>query len=146
MKFSEVEEATWSELSPYFDTCLIPYTGLSGKESPVEATEALARLRDFMDLVEMPFKGRIITYPAVQYGQGEDLSLLQEICRNVKVAGFAYVIVMSADIELIQCQVEDCDLLLSQRVLNEETGGAGIAGRIKDKIQEMWQRGNKMEM
>ena len=75
MKFSEVEEATWSELSPYFDTCLIPYTGLSGKVCPIEATEALARLRDFMDLVEIPFKGRIITYPAVQYGQGEDLSL-----------------------------------------------------------------------
>lgn len=147
MKFSEVEEATWSELSPYFDTCLIPYTGLSGKESPVEATEALARLRDFMDLVEIPFKGRIITYPAVQYGQGEDLSLLQEVCRNVRGAGFAYVIVMTADIELIQGQIEGCDLVLSRKVVfNEETGGAGIAGQIKDKIQEMWQRDSKMEM
>ncbi|PQP87902.1 MULTISPECIES: DUF2487 family protein [Paenibacillus] len=147
MKFSEVEEATWSELSPYFDTCLIPYTGLSGKESPVEATEALARLRDFMDLVEIPFKGRIITYPAVQYGQGEDLSLLQEVCRNVREAGFAYVIVMTADIELIQGQIEGCDLVLSRKVVfNEETGGAGIAGQIKDKIQEMWQRDSKMEM
>jgi hypothetical protein len=147
MKFSEVEEATWSELSPYFDTCLIPYTGLSGKESPVEATEALARLRDFMDLVEIPFKGRIITYPAVQYGQGEDLSLLQEVCRNVREAGFAYVIVMTADIELIQGRIEGCDLVLSRKVVfNEETGGAGIAGQIKDKIQEMWQRDSKMEM
>ncbi|WP_152398287.1 DUF2487 family protein [Paenibacillus cellulositrophicus] len=146
MKFSEVEEATWSELSPYFDTCLIPYTGLSGKESPIEATEALARLRDFMDLVEIPFKGRIITYPAVQYGQGEDLSLLQEVCRNVREAGFAYVIVMTADIELIQGQIEGCDLVLSRKGINEETGGSGIAGQIKDKIQEMWQRDSKMEM
>lgn len=146
MKFSEVEEATWSELSPYFDTCLIPYTGLSGKESPIEATEALARLRDFMDLVEIPFKGRIITYPAVQYGQGEDLSLLQEICHNVREAGFAYVIVMTADIELIQGQIEGCDLVLTRKGFNEETGGAGIAGQIKDKIQEMWQRDSKMEM
>ncbi|MBJ9988518.1 DUF2487 family protein [Paenibacillus favisporus] len=147
MKFSEVEEATWSELSPYYDTCLIPYTGLSGKESPIEATEALARLRDFMDLVEIPFKGRIITYPAVQYGQGEDLSLLQEVCHNVREAGFAYVIVMTADIELIQGQIEGCDLVLSRKVVfNEETGGAGIAGQIKDKIQEMWQRDSKMEM
>ncbi|MBB3127683.1 hypothetical protein FHS19_002337 [Paenibacillus rhizosphaerae] len=146
MKFSEVEEATWSELSPYFDTCLIPYTGLSGKESPMEATEALARLRDFMDLVEIPFKGRIITYPAIQYGQGEDLSLLQEVCRNVREAGFAYVIVMSADIKLTQGQIESCDLVLCRKVFNEETGGAGIAGQIKDKIQEMWQRASKMEM
>ena len=41
MKFSEVDEQTWPELTP-FDTCLIPFTGLSGMETP-EATVALER-------------------------------------------------------------------------------------------------------
>lgn len=47
LKFSEMTHDSWAELQLYLDTCLIPYTALTGKQSPVEATEALERLRDF---------------------------------------------------------------------------------------------------
>ncbi|MGO4375464.1 DUF2487 family protein, partial [Paenibacillus sp. MCAF20] len=67
MKFSEIEKEQWEELRPYLDTCLLPVTGMDGSEQPYEATEWLERLRDIMDLIEIPFKGRVVTYPACHY-------------------------------------------------------------------------------
>ena len=99
MKFSEVDEQTWRNLH-LFDTCLIPFTGLSGMETPWRRRHALERLRDFMDLAEIPFKGRLVTYPAVQYGNTEDIKLLNEVCHNVKSSGFKFVVIMTADVEL----------------------------------------------
>lgn len=135
MKFSEVEETTWDELSPYFDTCLIPYTGLTGNETPIQATKALERLRDFMDLVEIPFKGRVITYPAFQYGLGEDYSLLNEVCHHVKTTGFRYVIIMTADANVDGEKLNNCNLLLSLQSMKEE-GQAISAAVIKEKNTE----------
>lgn len=140
MKFSEVEEASWPELAPYFDTCLIPYTGLSGGETPWEATAALERLRDFMDLVEIPFKGRIVTYPAVQYGDPEDMKLLNEVCRNVKSSGFKYVVVMSADVSLTEEDVPESALVLSRRRM-ETSEGTPLSAVVSRKISEMWMYG-----
>lgn len=64
MKFSDIEEQTWDELRPYLDTAVLPVTGLNGGETPWEATRELEYLRDALDLIEIPFKGRIVTYPA----------------------------------------------------------------------------------
>ena len=113
MKFSEVDEKTWPELQPYFDTCLIPYTGMTGAETPWEATMALERLRDFLDYVEIPFKGRVVTYPAMQYGGQASVRLLNEICHKVKSTGFAYAIVMTADCKLTREDVPESALVLS---------------------------------
>lgn len=137
MKFSEVDGASWQELQPYFDTCLIPYTGLTGGENPMEATAALERLRDFLDLAEIPFKGRIITYPAFQYGLQEDLSLLNEICKQIKSTGFRHVIVMSADYGLPESDLPEVDLILA---LPEFKGleGKELGAMIQAKIQTLW--------
>ncbi|MBX4149484.1 DUF2487 family protein [Paenibacillus sp. FSL W7-1279] len=139
MKFSEVDEQTWPELKPFFDTCLIPFTGLSGMETPWEATAALERLRDFMDLAEIPFKGRLVTYPAVQYGNTEDIKLLNEVCHNVKSSGFKFVVIMTADVELSKEDVPDSTLVLSRRRL-EGSEGIPLSAIVAGQISEMWQQ------
>src|SRR5690348_10219692 len=84
LKFSEMTQDSWAELQLYLDTCLIPYTALSGEQSPVEVTEALERLRDFLDLVEIPFKGRIMTYPAFHYANPELSMTLNSLSAQLK--------------------------------------------------------------
>lgn len=145
MKFSEVDEQTWPELKPFYDTCLIPYTGLTGLESPWEVTAALERLRDFMDLAEIPFKGRLVTYPAIQYGKTGDIKLLNEVCHNVKSIGFKYVIVMTADGELSEKDVPESTLVLSRRRF-EGNGGAPLSATVSEQISEMWQQESRIEM
>ncbi|WP_054957106.1 DUF2487 family protein [Paenibacillus dakarensis] len=137
MKFSEVDEQAWPELQPYFDTCVIPYTALTGSESPWEATAALERLRDFMDLIEIPFKGRIITYPAMQYSGESSVQLLNDICHNVKSAGFTYAVIMTADVELDQADVPESALVLSQpRILASENTPLSLA--VTKRIHQLW--------
>lgn len=113
MKFSEISKEKWDELRPYLDTCLLPVTGMSGEESPYEATDCLERLRDMMDLIEQPFKGRVVTYPACHYvpEDGDVDSSLTLWCHNLKRSGFKYVVVITASAELsITC--ESADLIL----------------------------------
>jgi 23S rRNA (pseudouridine1915-N3)-methyltransferase len=98
MKFSEVMKEEWEALQPYLDTCLLPVTGLTGREQPWQATEALEKLRDALDLIEIPYKGRVVTYPAVHYVEGMDLSVqINTLGSRLKEAGFAYVIVLTTD-------------------------------------------------
>ncbi|KOR88798.1 DUF2487 family protein [Paenibacillus solani] len=145
MKFSEVDEQTWPELMPFYDTCLIPYTGLTGLETPWETTAALERLRDFMDLAEIPFKGRLVTYPAIQYGKTDDIQLLNEVCHNVKSIGFKFVIVMTVDTILSEEQVTESTLVLSQRRL-EGIDGISLPALISSRISEMWQQESRVEL
>ena len=140
MKFSEVSQASWSELQPYLDTCVIPFTGLTGLESPVEATASLERLRDFMDLVETRYKGRIVTYPAFHYANQEISKSLNELCLRVKESGFKYAIIMTADTILEESKVLNCDLILSQQQLaplydNDQNVLSSI---IQDKVESLW--------
>ncbi|MDK8194360.1 DUF2487 family protein [Paenibacillus sp. UMB7766-LJ446] len=140
MKFSEMTQDSWAELQLYLDTCLIPYTALTGKQSPVEATEALERLRDFLDLVEIPFKGRIMTYPAFHYA-GPDMSMaLNTLSEQLKSSGFKYVVIMSSDGVLEQSQITSADLALSRSILSQEVGEEGIARFVGEKIRELWKR------
>lgn len=140
LKFSEMTQDSWAELQLYLDTCLIPYTALTGKQSPVEATEALERLRDFLDLVEIPFKGRIMTYPAFHYA-GPDMSMaLNTLSEQLKSSGFKYVVIMSSDGVLEQSQISSADLVLSRSILSQEVGEEGIARFVGEKIRELWKR------
>ncbi|MDN4601824.1 DUF2487 family protein [Paenibacillus sp. F6_3S_P_1C] len=140
MKFSEMTQDSWAELQLYLDTCLIPYTALTGKQSPVEATEALERLRDFLDLVEIPFKGRIMTYPAFHYA-GPDMSMaLNTLSEQLKSSGFKYVVIMSSDGVLEQSQITSADLVLSRSILSQEVGEEGVARFVGEKIRELWKR------
>ncbi|WP_164848732.1 DUF2487 family protein [Paenibacillus sp. DCT19] len=132
MKFSEMTQDSWAELQLYLDTCLIPYTALTGNQSPVEATEALERLRDFLDLVEIPFKGRIMTYPAYHFEIPEMSMALNTVCKQLKASGFKYVVIMSSDGLLEKEHMPDADLILLRSDIVrkiEETKFRGISGR-----------------
>ncbi|WP_339256119.1 DUF2487 family protein [Paenibacillus sp. FSL R5-0713] len=140
MKFSEMTQDSWAELQLYLDTCLIPYTALSGEQSPVEVTEALERLRDFLDLVEIPFKGRIMTYPAFHYANPELSMTLNSLSSQLKSSGFKYVVIMSSDGQLNEVEIPSADLVLSRSVLTHEVGEEGIARFVGGKIRELWKK------
>lgn len=140
LKFSEMTQDSWAELQLYLDTCLIPYTALTGKQSPVEATEALERLRDFLDLVEIPFKGRIMTYPAFHYACPDMSMALNTLSEQLKSSGFKYVVIMSSDGVMEQTQITSADLVLSRSVLIQEVGDEGISRFVGEKIRELWKR------
>src|SRR5690606_8279915 len=74
VKFSDIRESDWPQLAPWMDTCLLPVTGLAGTEAPHEAARRLEKLRDLLDLVEKPYRGRVVTYPAFQYLTSADLA------------------------------------------------------------------------
>ncbi|WP_106767952.1 DUF2487 family protein [Paenibacillus faecalis] len=143
MKFSEMDEQTWSELQTYFDTCLIPYTGLTGRETPWEVTASLERLRDFMDLVEIPFKGRVITYPALQYGGPSVTQFLNDICQKVKSIGFIYAVVITADHELEIKDIPESALVLSRPRLMADDD-LQISTAVTTLIREMWEKEDKL--
>lgn len=140
LKFSEMTQDSWAELQLYLDTCLIPYTALSGEQSPVEVTEALERLRDFLDLVEIPFKGRIMTYPAFHYANPELSMTLNSLSSQLKSSGFKYVVIMSSDGQLNEVEIPSADLVLSRSVLTREVGEEGIARFVGEKIRELWKK------
>ncbi|MFC9709923.1 DUF2487 family protein [Paenibacillus sp. NPDC056933] len=140
LKFSEMTQDSWAELQLYLDTCLIPYTALNGERSPVEATEALERLRDFLDMVEIPFKGRIMTYPAFHYTYPEMSMALNTLCEQLKSSGFKYVVVMSSDGVLEKAEIPSADLVLSRSILTQEVGEDEIARFVGEKIRELWKR------
>lgn len=134
-----MDEQTWPELKMYFDTCLIPYTGLTGHESPWEATASLERLRDFMDLVEVPFKGRVVTYPALQYGGPTAVQLLNDICQKVKSRGFTYVVVITADYDLDIKDIPESALVLSLPRLMA-AGEVPVSAAVLKLISGLWEK------
>ncbi|GMK42202.1 hypothetical protein PCCS19_52610 [Paenibacillus sp. CCS19] len=133
MKFSEIESSQWEELKPYLDTCLLPVTGLSGLETPAEATKALEDLRDIMDGIEIPFKGRVVTYPACHYtGDDAEHAVVEQLCASLKRTGFRYIIVVSARITNLASV--SADLIFAPT----ETGEVPSAEQIGQAIRSMW--------
>ncbi|RIX53507.1 DUF2487 family protein [Paenibacillus nanensis] len=135
MKFSDITSEKWDELKPYLDTCLLPVTGMSGKESPYEATERLERLRDLLDLVEIPFKGRVVTYPACHYVTADEpfSKQLANWCDNLRAAGFQYIILASAD-QTVQLQGAGADLVLQA----DDEGEFPEQAEVSERIRALW--------
>ncbi|WP_342561798.1 DUF2487 family protein [Paenibacillus sp. FSL R7-0345] len=138
MKFSEFTEESWKENGEYYDTCLIPYTGLSGMESPPEAAAALEGLRDLLDLIELPFRGRIVIYPAIQYAAGQNSQYVNEVCRKVKSNLFQYVIIASAVPGVSVEDFYESDLVLYPPKVSTDRM-IPLRSEIKEKIQTLWQ-------
>ncbi len=143
MKFSDLTREQWTEWRPYLDTCLLPITGLTGLESPVEAAERLEELRDWLDLVETPFHGRVVTYPAYHYSsfgmndRDDAWFALQEVVRMVKRIGFKYVIIMSCQPHISKENLSEADLILTPYSVGVENEKS-IAKMIEIKVSEMW--------
>ncbi|MFD2672916.1 DUF2487 family protein [Marinicrinis sediminis] len=134
MKFSEFEAEQWEQLKPFLDTVLLPVTGLEGTENPVQVVDTLEQLRDVMDWIEGPFTGRIVTYPAVQYGtrEAEQMKdILQEWVGNLKQAGFTYVICVTARQTDKQWQPSNADLWI-------EANDGWTQEAVSKAIQALW--------
>jgi 23S rRNA (pseudouridine1915-N3)-methyltransferase len=140
MKFSDFDSETWEANGQFYDTCVIPYTGLQGTETPPETVAALERQRDFLDLAEKPFQGRVVIYPAVQYAGAESITLINVLCRKVKSIGFQYVIVLSANEVLLEEMVHESDLLLCLPALRKDSN-ISVSACIREEIQGLWQHG-----
>jgi len=134
VKFSEFDGQRWGELEPYFDTCILPVTGLNGGESPAEATERLEALRDLLELIEVPFKGRTVTYPAMHYTGGSP-EPVEETVTRMRRAGFRYVIVASLPARP-EGQESGADLWITP----EEGGSLPPAAGVSATVQAMWKR------
>jgi hypothetical protein len=134
MKFSEFDGERWAELQLYFDTAILPVTGLAGNESPDEATAALERLQGLLDLVEMPFKGRTVTYPALHYN-ADGARPVERIASGLKSAGFRHVIVVTLDRSL-GSESEAVDLWIAP----EPDGTTPAARAVSEAVQAMWRR------
>ncbi|WP_053376379.1 DUF2487 family protein [Paenibacillus sp. FJAT-27812] len=135
MKFSEISKEQWEELSPYLDTCLLPITGMVEPVQPYEATAWLERLRDLLDLIEIPFKGRVVTYPAWHYIYGKDnfAAHVEQWCASVKQAGFRYVIVVTPDKEL-KLKCPSVDLWLQPT----EEDALPLQTEVSNQIRALW--------
>jgi 23S rRNA (pseudouridine1915-N3)-methyltransferase len=145
MKFSDVNEKTWDDLRPYVDTCLLPVTGLRGKEQPWEVTCALEDLRDALDLFEIPYKGRVLTYPALHYvSEDNALEQINEVCSQLKENGFAFVIAISANANLADTLAQantDLSFTLPPRLLTESLPTE--KKQIADQLMQLWSSGNE---
>ena len=136
MKFSEFDGARWGELQPYLDTCVLPVTGLDGSETPAEATERLERLRDLLELIEHPFTGRIVTYPALHYtGGSAAAAAVEQTIANMRQVGFRYAIVVTLSGGLRQPDSQ-ADLW----IMPETDGTMPEAASVSASVQAMWRR------
>jgi hypothetical protein len=138
MKFNEIQQNDWDELKPYLDTCLLPLTGLSGEEPPWTVTKCLEKLRDLMDFVEIPYKGRVVTYPALQYKIEDDqmVAVVDTLCQKLKAVQFKYVIIITADDSIAKLEFQANDLLISPFMLMEDVSATRI--NIDFEIQRLW--------
>ncbi|AQR79931.1 hypothetical protein BXP28_21775 [Paenibacillus larvae subsp. larvae] len=144
MKFSEIEQDQWSSVKEYFDTALLPVTGLKGNEQPWEVTKALEELRDALDFLEIPYKGRTVTYPSIHFINEENgESAINTCCRRLKEAGFSYVVVVTANEDLASLHLAEADLLF---FLNSSKSGVNpeeYKNEIALKVQQLWFGSNK---
>ncbi|MDR6549491.1 DUF2487 family protein [Paenibacillus qinlingensis] len=139
MKFNEIASQDWTELKPYLDTCLLPVTGLTGMEDPMHVTKALEQLRDVMETIEIPYKGRVVTYPALHYiaDMGTN-NQVNDIVRHLKKSGFRYIIIVTLYEEALNWKSDDIDLLIvvdqEQWVQQAEVIKSGISKH----VQQLW--------
>jgi hypothetical protein len=143
MKFSDIDEKRWPELKDYLDTCLLPVTGLTGTEPPWLAAKALEELRDLLDCVEIPFYGRVVTYPAFHYFAAKrPEEELRRLCANLREAGFARVIAAFRELpqELREAAETGADLLLSAKDFAGMERDA-VNAEIRRQVVGLWSKG-----
>ena len=140
MKFNEINQENWQSLKPYVDTCILPVTGLTGNEQPWQVTHTLEQLRDTLAKFEVPFYGRTVTYPAVQYAVGQNTrEMINEICSNLKHTGFQFVVVVTIFNELTNWQLLNCDLVIVVEPSSVEEKNNKDDHRLTKQLIAIWQ-------
>lgn len=143
MKFSDISREDWQALHPYLDTCLLPLTGLTGEEEPWQVTDALEQLRDVMDMVEIPYKGRIVTYPASHYGNENSEAYAEaadKLCRNLKKCGFKYIIAIAFDEKVGELELQEADLFIRPQLWQNE-GQSSRNQLVSNHVEALWKSG-----
>lgn len=140
MKFSEIERERWDELKPYIDTVLLPVSGLTGAEQPWEATQALELLRDALDPLEQLYKGRVVTYPAIHYGESDEQleRLVSEMCARLAASGFRYCVVVSGNERFASFHPKEASLVIVPAAGEGADFGSDYKARIRKAIESLW--------
>ncbi|RED60423.1 DUF2487 family protein [Cohnella lupini] len=135
MKFSEIDPASWPELQPYLDTCLLPLSGLTGEESPWEATESVARTGEWLAPLEQSFRGRTVTMPAYHYDAGgeEQIDRLNRLIGSWRAIGFRYVILINGK-AMPNFDMLHADLIIQPKTDDEKPDSE----RIGKSVAELW--------
>jgi len=135
MKFSEIDPRSWPELQPYLDTCVLPLSGLSGEESPAEATDKVARAGEWLSPVEEAFRGRTVTMPACHYGTGgtEFVRKINELISAWKKGGFRYVVLVGG--QPMELSGVEADLYIRPAAGEDEPDAEAIVKSVTD----LWQ-------
>jgi 23S rRNA (pseudouridine1915-N3)-methyltransferase len=124
MKFSELSAETWEQQHTYFDTCILPLSGLDGSEHPFEATKKLADLQKTLDIIEKLYRGRIVIYPACHYMTNLNFD---ELVGQVKQTFKFVVAATSSLMPIIHVDALDAIIQTTDDV------------RIKSEIEQLWQ-------
>jgi 23S rRNA (pseudouridine1915-N3)-methyltransferase len=139
MKFNEINQEKWIELKPYLDTCLLPVTGLEGHEEPWQVAHQLEQLRDALAILEVPFHGRIVTYPSYHYAMNvhsaEDVN---ELCKKIKKSGYAFVVVITIHREIARWQLTDADEFMYLDMDTFEENKITQSQQCTRKMIELW--------
>jgi 23S rRNA (pseudouridine1915-N3)-methyltransferase len=139
MKFNDISKEEWTGLQPYLDTCLLPVTGLQGTEQPWEVTKALEKLRDALELIEIPYKGRVVTYPAFHYVEGIHVEQhINALCARMKEAGFTYVIVLAIHKNAQHWTLDAVDETFYIDL--EQNSYSEIKSRVSQQLQQLWRK------
>ena len=139
MKFSELSDEQWADLQLYLDTCLLPVTGLTGRETPPEATRKAADAGAWLAPLETAFRGRTVTMPAYHYvdaANEEELSRLDSYCAEIKRTGYRYLIVVTGSAELAAARLPAADLVAGPGPLGSEPE----AESVRRAITSMWRK------
>ncbi|CAM3944738.1 DUF2487 domain-containing protein [Cohnella lubricantis] len=139
MKFSELDEVQWADLQPYLDTCLLPVTGLTGSETPPEATGKVAAAGDWLYPLETAFRGRTVTQPAYHYADAandEEIARLERYCASLRQTGYRFLIVVTGSESLAAAKLSSVDLVIGPGAQGSEPE----ADTIRRAVTEMWRQ------
>lgn len=142
MKFSELNDEQWADLQLYLDTCLLPVTGLTGRETPPEATRKVADAGDWLAPLETAFRGRTVTMPAYHYvdaANEEEISSLDKYCAGLKRTGYRFLIVVTGLEGLAAARLPAADLVIGPGPLGNEPEPEAI----RRAITSMWRQPNE---
>lgn len=139
MKFNEISEESWAELQPFLDTCLLPVSGLTGMETPWEATERILKTGDWLSPLERAFHGRTVTMPAYHYDHagGNGPEGVNELVSRLKRSGFRYVVVVSGQAGGLPESVTEASLIVQPA----EDSELPNPDAMRQAVMAMWRTG-----
>lgn len=126
MKFKEIKQGEWEELSKYVDTVLVPILPLKTLHQLADLNY-LGKIEQAAELIEENLKGRLLLWPTLTALDQDESSLLA-ISQEFKAKGLQHVFFLgnitqtSDEINVISFDLDDQDVdfaKLSQEVIKK---------------------------